>query len=716
MKPPMLAAGIMTILCLSAAAEKEAELTAAQQAQLQRDKLIITAHSYRQIFTPYVFSPTPVFITSDSVLNAWHVLFEDSVRIMEERFAGDLPDCLDKALELISKEQPNGMSNELYEPALRRARLILGTAAKLAGGRWSGGKELDEWIAADVKLIEEARGVALPKWLADEGCDIVGFDYAVFRPAGFYTGSKRLERYFRAVRWLQTVPFDLKRDDQVAAMALIASAFDYQNPDRTVLEISKVFEAVLGKTNQIDTRALFHRGTLPRPFNVREWLERIDDASGVGDSNGKTRLPFVVLAARELPDHDLFNSTTNESRPFPDTLEVAALLGSKIAEKSLGDESDVLTKIGKARAALQDNDTVYGRYMACLAELFAPPEPEAPAFMKSDLWQRKNLNTSLAGWAQSRHTWSLQARENVYYWGDGESDPHGFVEPTPEFFRRLGSLVSQTRQILDRFGERPVSSLDVSRRAADLLPLIEELIEPNRQAKIARKEGRKLSGVEVEDYKHKMRQACDQLIFFLPVLKGVGGYMPVFDGVGSSRIGSFDDPESLMPILRKIAAGEGINEVMAKLAPSLKNKKGPDRWLALIEICHQLETLAYKQLRGVEPAKDEVKFIQSYGEKLGRVMLYDGNSWEAPRDDAPRITAVFNQPGRGFLLAGVGRAREIRVLYPWKGREIECHGTVMPYLEMRADRHLTDAEWKTVLDGRECPKIPAWLQPVTADR
>jgi hypothetical protein len=97
-------------------------------------------------------------------------------------------------------------------------------------------------------------------------------------------------------------------------------------------------------------------------------------------------------------------------------------------------------------------------------------------------------------------------------------------------------------------------------------------------------------------------------------------------------------------------------------------------------------------------------------------MLYDGNSWQGPRDDAPRITAVFNQPGHGFLLAGVGRAREIRVLYPWKGREIECHGAVMPFLEMHSDRHLTDAEWITILDGNERPRTPEWLKPVTSQK
>lgn len=155
---------------------------------------------------------------------------------------------------------------------------------------------------------------------------------------------------------------------------------------------------------------------------------------------------------------------------------------------------------------------------------------------------------------------------------------------------------------------------------------------------------------------------------------------------------------------------------MTKLAPYLQLNAPPDRWGALLDICHQLETLAHKQLRGMSPAADEVKFIKTYGELLGGVMLYDGNSWEVPRDDAPKITSVFNQPGRGFLLAGIGRPREIRVLYPWKGKEIECRGAVMPYHEMRSDRHLTDSEWRETLKSKEPPQTPEWLKPVTTAR
>jgi hypothetical protein len=136
------------------------------------------------------------------------------------------------------------------------------------------------------------------------------------------------------------------------------------------------------------------------------------------------------------------------------------------------------------------------------------------------------------------------------------------------------------------------------------------------------------------------------------------------------------------------------------------------RWQRLLATCRQLETLAHKQLRGVEPTKDEGRFIVGYGEMLGGIMFYDGNSYHVPRDDAPRIATVFNQPGGPCLLAGVGRPREIRVLYPWLGEEMECRGAVMPYHEFRSPTRLTDSEWKQRLDGRNAPPPPAWIRPI----
>jgi hypothetical protein len=68
MKQPLFVVfGVCVTLFNCLAADEKHELTDGERAQLQRDKLIITGHSYRQVFSPYVFSEKPVFITTDSV-------------------------------------------------------------------------------------------------------------------------------------------------------------------------------------------------------------------------------------------------------------------------------------------------------------------------------------------------------------------------------------------------------------------------------------------------------------------------------------------------------------------------------------------------------------------------------------------------------------------------------------------------------------------------
>ncbi|MBN1509984.1 MAG: DUF3160 domain-containing protein [Sedimentisphaerales bacterium] len=50
--------------------------------------------------------------------------------------------------------------------------------------------------------------------------------------------------------------------------------------------------------------------------------------------------------------------------------------------------------------------------------------------MTRDAWQTKSCGTVLAGWAQLRHTWILQAKLNVSSMGAHRyPSPTAFVEP-----------------------------------------------------------------------------------------------------------------------------------------------------------------------------------------------------------------------------------------------------------------------------------------------
>ncbi len=91
-------------------------------------------------------------------------------------------------------------------------------------------------------------------------------------------------------------------------------------------------------------------------------------------------------------------------------------------------------------------------------------------------------------------------------------------------------------------------------------------------------------------------------------------------------------------------------------------------------------------------------------------MFYDESSYHISRDDAPRVASVFHQAGGAFLLAGTGRAREIRVLYPWKGKEVLCRGAIVPFYSEPTGANLTDVEWKARLDDAKPPVLPEWMQ------
>lgn len=156
-----------------------------------------------------------------------------------------------------------------------------------------------------------------------------------------------------------------------------------------------------------------------------------------------------ILAPSLLPDAAWFAALNRwrGKQELPTGTEMGAWLGSGLAT-GLAAKRDGPGFAAFVRAAAAADDREYSPqeslpklYYWTLEALFDKPDPAAPAFMGGEAWQRKSLQTALAGWAQLRHTWELQAKFNELYFGM-ELRPSGFVEPNPEFFRRMGVLVS----------------------------------------------------------------------------------------------------------------------------------------------------------------------------------------------------------------------------------------------------------------------------------
>ena len=142
-------------------------------------------------------------------MNGFHVLFEDSFRELEYRQAPRLRTCLEQILQHGRQAvKASTLPSVQTAAAWRQVQLAIGPAMRLL----SSSPDLFDAddrkeIERQVVLIRAADGEELPSWLGPASRTLLTIDYRRFRPTGFYADSYYLADYFRAVRWLQVVPF-----------------------------------------------------------------------------------------------------------------------------------------------------------------------------------------------------------------------------------------------------------------------------------------------------------------------------------------------------------------------------------------------------------------------------------------------------------------------------------------------------------------------------
>jgi uncharacterized protein DUF3160 len=445
--------------------------------------------------------------------------------------------------------------------------------------------------------------------------------------------AERMTRYLQAVGWLQAVPLRPSRPPELLSALMIRRALA-QNPaaSRELDRFIGSMERLMGERghaclvdvpvdDRIDANVLHEaKENLSVAWQDRLTGKRREDEVAVFLLPRWELVDSIVLGqSRGIRRNRLPAITRTWPEPWPPSgLDVAAWLGSAFARRALGDQPQVLEQIDAmlrqgwprrpAGPAISDvrvdpvRQSLYESWLACLVALVDPPEPDAPAFVKSSAWEAKCCQTLLAGWALARHALALWAEEPVIA-VCGPPEPAGFVEPEPEFFGRMAVF---------------------SRQAAG-----------------------------------------------------------VFDDV-------LDEDEAYSR-----------------------------HWYFVPELCHRLERVAHRQLRGVELSAADRTAIRSYGSRIAKFMGYCGNTMKDARDAAPVVATVAaavdpRKPPSTFHVA-VGRPRALYVLYPWKGKKVLCRGSVLPYYEFTSPTRLTDDDWKKRLDAKPGPRPPAWAEPLLSD-
>ena len=732
------------------------ELTPAQREQLSRDKLIIGAKNYRQIFSPYLAlgkRPDDVrFITSDAALAAYHGLFEESFRELELRRAarlrGDLeklynackPSTDDSSQDTSSPDDQNPPHSpyppNLIQHILGPALVILGFPATTENFS----EKLLPEINRQAALIRAAQKMECPPWLNYRRDDpFFKIDYQRCRPVSFYADYPALADYHRVVRWLQLVPLRATNDDELAAWARMVSAsrtrFARDQPgfvasftglsvfvgpvaDRSIivnnLDILSACACVPDDSRKRNKNLAHLRELLlgERQNSPRSAINGDIRSRPKRDASPLSEIRFRVMPAHMLPDAEILSAFL-DGGIHPSGLTVAAFLGSSFAHERMTkiDAGKWAAANKRARLLLLPQDgqarSLHADYIDVLRTLNAPPIKEAPAFMHSLPWQIKTCQTQLASWSQIRHTFALEALISSSVLGIERPPPPppGFVEPNPVFWREYVRLVERTIALLDANDVFTPSTIAFAQHYRATADEIEEagftkddasldILQDWKKSNILHNVSRAMQ-MDKEPQAQKLAAALSNRKF-------------------ATSDEMRDACKQAVALFRAYADKIERGEMKPQVKETLDSL--PNRWNTLVVLSRQLETILAKQLDEIELTDSERLILIEYGYTVASTMGYLDLAGHEPRDDAPRWAEVAHDPNTGESLGvGTGRARALFVLYPWRGGEVLCTGAVLSYYEEWAPaKRLTDKEWKRKLDSADAPAPTEWLAPILA--
>ncbi|WP_245619428.1 DUF3160 domain-containing protein [Deinococcus marmoris] len=469
-------------------------LNAAQRAALSRQGFVIAPAGWRQFDAVYEatrYAEQPIFVTTDSVLHIYHLVFDKLLRDLERETLAPTARQLTARLVVSAHKQLKALRGTPLETDARRALAYLAVAQKLADPASPVPAEVAPLVAAELKLIDAHAGAALsPIFAASEMLE----DYSQYVPRGHYTRSETLKRYFRTLTWLGRINLRVTKPDETRTAALITSLLtgDAQaqklwarlydpttlligaSDDLNYRQYASALQTAMGgnirKLGEASTLTAFQAALskLPPP-RVNSVFVVAKPGEGA-DVRQRETLGFRLMGQRFTLDGAALQQlvyrevgTEQKPRALPRGLDLLAALGSSAALNELGKLGDTayanygpqMTKTRAQFAALKPADwnaNVYSGWLYVLQALAVPEARDSryPAFMRTPAWTRKEMLTALGSWTELRHDTLLYAKQVMVEMGGGEQPEHprGYVEPASQVWIRLLALEALTRRVL----------------------------------------------------------------------------------------------------------------------------------------------------------------------------------------------------------------------------------------------------------------------------
>jgi len=459
---------------------------------LGRNGFAIVPAEHNQLFHVYEkndYADFPSFVTTDLYLQLFHLYFDCVLRDVEEKHLDSLMIIFSSQMEAEMKTLTSSQDAEI------KAAAEFGQAW-FAVASWLFSHDKAPASAAKLNVPEAYKKMVMEEitkaFDAENGySDMLEyfppeemFGYSLFRPRGHYPRSKVCSRYFRGMMWLQTAHFGTNKPSKMKQIALIANVFN-QQPKLSAIynKVSEPITYLMGTPDNVTIIQVANRikemglpieqllSSRKEMANLTKDIEEIAKRQMRIELKKTRGSKYVVdiMPQRYQPDAEALITTTDQDspvslRPCPKGLDWMAVMGLPGAERILIDElketqrwtgfPKALTTARKRAATTQWEACVANQWMYTLQSL-GDTAQSLPYFMQSPQWQKKNLNTALASWAELKHDAILYAKQPMLAeCGDGGPEPpvvKGYVEPNVKFWEKAIALVTRMDKVLTTY-------------------------------------------------------------------------------------------------------------------------------------------------------------------------------------------------------------------------------------------------------------------------
>ena len=448
----------------------------------------------------------PSFVTTDLYLQAFHMFFDCLLKETEEQKFSPMVTLFVKQNYEQMMQLASTTTDAKIKAAAEHNAAYYAIAYELNTGKsLPVPASFSELVKEEINHVNAAETTSSEFLGYTEAKNMPMFIYNIYRPRGHYTRNETLKRYFCAMMWLQNAPFGTDKDDQLEQALLLAQTIGGNaNLTKQYKDITEPITYLMGMPDDVSILQVYAEiqksgSTVSELINdkkkfeaIRKALEELSKKQSIIKPKFQASSPFKIclMPQRYMPDSEVLQEmvdyeSTPTLRDVPKGLDILASIGISSAERILIQELKEQEKWNKYTSNLEQmkkrmgeidwNQTVANKWIAALKDVNSK-NAQYPKFMLSPQWDKKNLNTALASWAELKHDAILYAKQpmGAECGGGGPPEPYvkGYVEPNIAYWTKAIELIDATMDVLKRFDlvtEKGTTSATDLREQAEFL-------------------------------------------------------------------------------------------------------------------------------------------------------------------------------------------------------------------------------------------------------